>query len=240
MLSIIVPAYNEAARIGESLRSIVAYMETKGFDFEVVVVDDCSRDATASVVGDVAREDAHVRLVSHASNLGKGGAVRTGVRISKGDAVMFSDADLSTPIEELERLLPWLETHELVIASRSLPASEVVVHQPFYREWMGRIYNVFVQALVVRGIIDTQCGFKLMTRRAADAIFALARVNSFSFDVEVILIAKRLGFKVKEVPVRWINSRASKVHPVVDSLEMLLDLFRIKFYDMIGCYKKTS
>jgi dolichyl-phosphate beta-glucosyltransferase len=150
--------------------------------------------------------------------------------------VLFSDADLSTPIEEFESLLPWIESNGLVIASRSLPGSKVLVHQPFYREMMGRIYNVLVRTLAVRGLIDTQCGFKLMSRQAADDIFRRQRINSFSFDVEMILIARKLGYTVKEVPVRWINSRASKVHPVLDSLKMLLDLFRIKFYDISGFY----
>jgi dolichyl-phosphate beta-glucosyltransferase len=225
-------------RIGESLRKIIAYIQATGFDFEVIVVDDGSRDRTAEMVLEVTQEDRRVRLVKNKKNMGKGGAVRNGIRAAQGDVVLFSDADLSTPIDELERLLPWLGSHQLVIASRSLPDSNVILHQPSYREFMGRIYNRFVQALLVRGIIDTQCGFKLMTGGAAHGIFERQRINSFSFDVEMILLAKKLGFAVKEVPVRWINSRASKVHPVLDSFQMLLDLFRIKFYDILGFYGK--
>jgi dolichyl-phosphate beta-glucosyltransferase len=239
LVSVVVPAYNEQGRIEASLRRIVDYMQGAGFPFEVIVVDDGSRDRTAEVVGAMAHGDARVRLVQNRKNLGKGGAVRNGVRSSAGSVVLFSDADLSTPIEEFEELLPWLETHDLVIASRSLPGSAVLVHQPSYRELMGRIYNLLVRAFVTGGLIDTQCGFKLMSRRAADGISRLQRVNSFSFDVEMILIARRLGYAVKEVPVRWINSRASKVHPVLDSAQMLLDLFRIKFYDILGFYRKA-
>jgi len=236
---VVVPAYNEQGRIEASLQRIVDYMQGAGFTFEVIVVDDGSSDGTAEVVASLARSDARLKLVQNRKNLGKGGAVRNGVRSSGGSVVLFSDADLSTPIEEFEKLLPWLETHDLVIASRSLPDSAVLVHQPFYREFMGRIYNLLVRALVTRGLIDTQCGFKLMSRRAADGISRLQRINSFSFDVEMILIARRLGYAVKEVPVRWINSRASKVHPILDSAQMLLDLFRIKFYDIFGLYGKA-
>ena len=239
-MSVVVPAYNEEGRIGESLRKIRDYMLGRGLEFEIVVADDGSDDRTPEIVRGAAGEDPRIVLARTERNQGKGAAVRGGVRASKGDVVLFSDADLSTPIEEFENLLPWLDENPLVIASRSLPDSDVVVRQPFYREMMGRAFNVFVRLLVVRGLIDTQCGFKMMTRRAADEIFRRQRLNSFSFDVEVILIAKRLGFAVKEVPVRWINSRASKVHPIVDSIEMLLDLMRVKFYDISGCYKRSD
>jgi len=233
---VVVPAYNEQGRIEDSLLKIREYMQGAGLGFEIIVVDDGSRDRTAEIVAQLAREDSRIRLVQHRKNLGKGAAVRNGVRSSGGDAVLFSDADLSTPIEEFGNLFAWIESNELVIASRSLPDSKVLVHQPFYREMMGRIYNALVQALVFRGLIDTQCGFKLMSRRAADDIFRRQRINSFSFDVEMILIARKLGYTVKEVPVRWLNSRASKVHPVLDSVQMLLDLLRIRLYDILGFY----
>jgi len=227
-VSVVVPAYDEQGRIEDSLLKIKAYMQDAGLGFEIVVVDDGSRDRTPEIVAEFARNDPRIKLVQNRRNLGKGAAVRNGVRSSRGDVVLFSDADLSTPIQEFENLLAWIDSHELVIASRSLPDSKVLVHQPFYREMMGRTYNVFVRTLLVRGLIDTQCGFKLMTRRAADAIFRLQR----------ILIARKMGYSVKEVPVQWVNSRASKVHPVLDSVQMLLDLFRIKFYDISGFYGK--
>jgi len=212
-------------------------MDAKPFSFEIIVVDDGSRDNTSRVVDAIAREDERVRLISNQVNRGKGFAVRQGVMASRGDVILFSDADLSTPIEEFEKLLPYLSDFDLVIASRSLPDSQVLIHQPRYRELMGRIFNAFVQAMLVRGFIDTQCGFKLMTRQAAAAIFERARIDSFSFDVEIILIAKRLGFRVKDVPVRWIDSRGSRVHPIKDSAHMLLDLFKIKLYDFLGYYQ---
>jgi dolichyl-phosphate beta-glucosyltransferase len=202
------------------------------------VVDDGSTDSTSEIVTRIASEDTRVKLIVNQRNRGKGYSVRMGVMASKGDPILFSDADLSTPIEEFGRLLPHLESSSLVIASRSLPNSDVIVHQPFYREFMGRIFNILVQATLVRGLIDTQCGFKLMTREAAEGIFRHAKINSFSFDVEVILIAKRQGFGVRDVPVKWLNSPRSRVHPVKDSAHMLLDLVRIKLYDLLGFYGK--
>ena len=240
LLSIVVPAYNEAGRVGESLRRIAEYADAVGLSVEIVVVDDGSTDGTAEVVEAIGARDRRVKVVRNPRNLGKGGAVRRGVRASTGDRVLFSDADLSTPIEELEKMIPWLGTSDLVVASRSARGAQVLVHQPRYREIMGRMFNIVVRALLVRGMIDTQCGFKLMTRRAADQIFARQRIDSFSFDVEMIVIAKRLGMTVKEIPVRWVNSPASRVHPVVDSAQMLLDLFRVKAYDTLGFYRKPS
>lgn len=214
-------------------------MEGKHFDFEVIVVDDGSSDSTSEIVSTIASSDPRVRLLVNRKNMGKGNAVRRGIEASRGDVILFSDADLSTPIEEIEKLLPELGSHDFVIASRSLPASKVEVHQPPYREMMGKIFNILVRLLVMRGFIDTQCGFKLLTAKAASGILPLARVNSFSFDVELILIARRQGFGVIDVPVRWIDSRSSKVHPLFGSAQMLLDLFRIKLYDVLGYYKKA-
>jgi dolichyl-phosphate beta-glucosyltransferase len=218
----------------------VAYLAGQDAAFEIVVVDDGSTDGTAVAVERAAAGDDRVRLIKNDRNRGKGYSVRRGVRASKGDVVLFSDADLSTPIEEFDNLARFLDTYDLVIASRSLPDSNVVVHQPFYREFMGRIFNLVVRAMLVGGIIDTQCGFKLMSRQAADCIFERARIDSFSFDVEMILIARRHGFGVKDIPVRWIDSRGSRVHPVHDSAHMLLDLLRIKLYDLSGIYRNRK
>jgi dolichyl-phosphate beta-glucosyltransferase len=237
---VVVPAYNEERRIGESLAKMRSYLNGAGCDYEIIVVDDGSTDSTSDVVRRVAARDSGVRLVSNRKNRGKGYTVRRGMEEAKGETILFSDADLSTPIEEFDRLSAYLDDYDLVIASRSLPDSRVLVHQPFYRELMGRLFNVLVQVLLVRGIIDTQCGFKIMNRRAADRITGLLRIDSFSFDVEMILAARRQGLGVKDVPVRWINSPGSRVHPVRDSAQMMLDLLRIKLYDLLGYYRNEE
>jgi dolichyl-phosphate beta-glucosyltransferase len=213
-------------------------MDSIGREFEIIVVDDGSTDDTASVVEAIASGENRLRLLSNRVNRGKGFSVRRGMAESGGDVLLFSDADLSTPIEEYDKLLGYLDDYDLVLASRSLPDSDVTLHQPAYREMMGRMFNVLVQMLVLRGIIDTQCGFKLMKGRVAREIAALQRIDRFSFDVEMILIAKRLGYRYLDVPVKWINSPSSRVHPVTDSINMMLDLFRIKLYDIAGHYKK--
>jgi dolichyl-phosphate beta-glucosyltransferase len=239
-LSVVVPAYNEEGRIGASLRKIAEHLTARRLGFEIIVVDDGSTDGTSEAAGRIGGEGAPVRIIRNPANKGKGAAVRTGIAAAAGDVVLFSDADLSTPIEEIDNLLPWLDSHDLVIASRSLRDSRVEVRQPRYRELMGRMFNVAAQILLVRGLIDTQCGFKLMTRKAVDRILPRLRIDSFSFDVEMIVAARRGGLAVKEVPVRWVNSRASRVSPIYHSAQMLLDLFRIKFYDISGVYGKSD
>jgi dolichyl-phosphate beta-glucosyltransferase len=150
----------------------------------------------------------------------------------------MSDADLSTPIEEVEKLLdPILsEGYQVAIGSRALPGSDVRVHQPWYRENMGKVFNLFVQALVIGGIKDTQCGFKCFTGRAAKAIFSRQALDGFSFDVEALFIARKLGYKIKEVPIVWINSPASRVHVLRDPARMFTDLFKIRLWDLRGRY----
>ncbi len=215
-------------------------MDGIGHEFELIVVDDGSMDDTAAIVRDLSLTEPRIRLIANRVNMGKGYSVRRGILEAVGDIVLFSDADLSTPIEEYGKMLDYLSEYDLVMASRSLPESNVVIHQPAYRETMGKMFNLLVQTLIVRGIIDTQCGFKLMKTETGREIAGYLRINRFSFDVEMILVAKRLGYRCVDVPVKWINSPASRVHAVKDSLNMLLDLFRIKLYDIAGYYKKRT
>jgi dolichyl-phosphate beta-glucosyltransferase len=237
-LSVIIPAYNEEGRIGKSLETIARYLNETGYRHEVVVVDDGSEDLTTEVVEGFARGVKNFGLLKNGVNRGKGYSIRHGVLYSKGNIILMSDADLSTPIEEVEKLLdPILsEGYQVAIGSRALPGSDVRVHQPWYRENMGKVFNLFVQALVIGGIKDTQCGFKCFTGRAAKAIFSRQALDGFSFDVEALFIARRLGYRIKEVPIVWINSPASRVHVLRDPLRMFRDLWRIRLWDLRGRY----
>ncbi len=228
-LSVVIPAFDEEHRIGRSLETIHAYLLRQGYEAEILVVDDGSRDRTRDVVLDLARSLTLVRLLGYAGNRGKGFAVRTGVLAASREAVLFSDADLSTPISELDRLWPHYDAgRDVVIASRSVSRSRIVEHQPFYRENMGRMFNALVSMFVVRGFRDTQCGFKLFRRETAARLFSQLLTDGFAFDVEILLRARKLGLKVAEVGVEWHNSAPSKVRAVQDSARMLLELLRVR------------
>lgn len=227
-LSVVIPAYNEERRLGDSLRRILAYLEAQQYEWEVIVVDDGSADATGRMSEEIGR-GYPCRVVRNEPNRGKGYSIRRGMLEARGRYRLFSDADLSTPIEELDKFWPAVNDGcGMVIGSRALPESDLEVRQPFYREMMGRVFNLLVRLLLVGGIRDTQCGFKLFTAEAAQAIFPRQTLQGFAFDVELIVLARRAGFKVAEVPVRWINSPASRVSAWRDSTRMFFDLLALK------------
>lgn len=235
-LSIIVPAYNEAERIGPTLRSIEAWLRAQDFACEVLLVDDGSADETASVALS-AWEGDEFRVVTQEVNMGKGAAIRRGMLEARGDWRLFTDADNSTPIDEVEAFWPLTEQgFDVCIGSRALPDSRLEERQPFYREWMGRTFNVMVRLIAVSGLCDTQCGFKLFSRRAAEAVFPRQTLEGFAFDVECLMLARGLGLRIAEAPVRWINSPASRVSALSDSFEMFSDLVRLRrLHGKNGC-----
>jgi dolichyl-phosphate beta-glucosyltransferase len=228
-LSIVIPAYNEERRLPGTLERIRAHVGGPGYDAEIIVVDDGSRDGTLKTVRKLRDSMPFLRDVSYGANRGKGYAVRAGVAAATKDAILFSDADLSTPIEDLEKLWGWYgRGWDVVIASRALPGSLREKRQPLYRELMGDVFRWLVSLLVVRGFRDTQCGFKLFRASAARRIFERVRTDGFAFDVEVLMRARELGYRTAEVPVVWRDSPASRVRPVRDSARMLLDLLRMR------------
>lgn len=226
-LSVVVPAYNEAERLGPSLRRVVDYLADRRLASEVLVVDDGSADATADVARRFAADG--VRLLCHAENRGKGAAVRTGVLASSGERVLLSDADLSTPIEELAKLEPHLASADLVFGSRAVKrGAQLDRRQPRYRELMGKTFNLLIRILGVRGIYDTQCGFKLLRGEVARDLFRGMTLDGFAYDVELILAARRRGCRIDEVGVAWSNSPASTVDPIRSSMAMLRDVVRLR------------
>ncbi|MDW8051513.1 MAG: glycosyltransferase family 2 protein [Armatimonadota bacterium] len=228
-LSVVIPAYNEAERIERTLQRIVEYLDSRGESYEILVVSDGSTDATEALVERFAQTHPQVQLLAYQPNRGKGYAVRYGILRARGERILFSDADLATPIEELEKLEPYLERgYAIAIGSRPLRESQLIVRQPLYREMAGRAFNKLVQLLAVRGIHDTQCGFKLFTREAAHDIFSRCRFDSFSFDFEALYYAQRLGYRIAEVPIRWMHQEGSKVRLLRDGLRMLRDLIWLR------------
>ncbi len=234
-LSLVIPAYNEERRIGDTLVKAEAYLATCGYGAEIVVVDDGSSDATAELIR---CSFPGARLLSYGKNRGKGHAVKTGMLAARGDFRVFYDADGSTPIEELGKLWPHFEDGaDIVIGSRSLPDSDVEIRQRFLREHMGRAFNHLLKCILHEPFVDTQCGFKGFTAAATETVFSRQRMEGFSFDSELLFIALLRGLRVDEVPVRWRNSPDSRVRIVGDSLRMFLDLFRIRWDGLLGRYR---
>jgi len=230
---VVIPAFNEATRLPASLRALIAYLEKWGRTFEILVVDDGSTDETAARAQEAG---AVVKLLRNERNRGKGFSVRRGMVEASGERRLMTDADLSTPIVELSRLMAKLdEGYDIAVASRALRGAEIEVHQSFLRENAGRLFNLMVRILVLDGLKDTQCGFKLFTARAAEAAFNLARLDGFCFDVEALFIARKQGARIAEIPVRWRNDAATRVS-LVPGLRAFSDLLRIRLNDLAGRY----
>jgi dolichyl-phosphate beta-glucosyltransferase len=229
VISLVIPAYNERDRIPETLARVREYLDGAGEEYEVIVADDGSTDATVGFVESMTESWPELSVIALPRNQGKGAAVRAGMLRARGEHRAFSDADLSTPIEELPRLRERLHGNcTVAIASRALPASTIGVHQPGRRETMGRTYNRLVQLLVLPGLHDTQCGFKVFTAEAAVACFEPLRSRGFGFDAEALVRARRKGWEIAEVPVRWDHRDDSRVSALRDSGMVLLDLIRLR------------
>lgn len=229
-LTVVVPAYNEEKRLGATLKRMLAYFDEQGSPFEILVVDDGSTDGTAGLVETISACRKEVQLVSYKANRGKGYAVRQGMLAGRGERLLLSDADLATPIEEVEKLIAKLNAgYDIAIGSRDVQGSELIKHQSILRELGGKTFNKLVQLIAVPGIHDTQCGFKLFTRGAAQSVFSRCTVDHFAFDVEVLFVAIRVfGFRVAETPIRWAHQEGSSVVFWRDAFRMAKTLFKIR------------
>lgn len=237
-LSVIIPAYNEEKRIRKTLETILLYMDKKKHNYEIIVVNDGSTDKTKEVVHELAKErNKKIKILDNSTNKGKGYSIKQGFLAATKLWILFTDADLSTPIEEVETSIRYAGNAAVVIGSRNLPMSHIMVKQPFIRSTLGKIFPFFVRLLLLPQIYDSQCGFKLFRKDVAAAIAQRQRIDGFCFDAEQLYIAQLLGFLIQEVPVTWSNDERTKIRIVRDSLQMFFDLLQIRWNGWIGRYK---
>ncbi|HOW88524.1 MAG TPA: glycosyltransferase family 2 protein [Candidatus Omnitrophota bacterium] len=227
-LSVVIPAYNEAERLPQTLDSILGFLKQQSYDSEIVVSDDGSSDQTVQVAEEKLRDFPH-QILKTPRNRGKGHAVRQGMLAAKGEYVLFTDADLSTPISEVLRFIAHLlKDQDVVIGSRALPESQVEIHQNFLRETMGKIFNRIARLWAFQGVHDSQCGFKCFRKGVAHDLFSAQKLDGFSFDVEIIYLAQKRGYRILELPVVWRNSPKSRVQVLRDPFLMFRDVLRIR------------
>jgi dolichyl-phosphate beta-glucosyltransferase len=240
-LSIIIPAYNEERRLPKTLEQIGAYLHARPQRAEIIVVDDGSSDATASLVMGYREKYPGLRLVSNGRNRGKGFSVRHGTLEARGEIALFTDSDLSTPIEEADKLLVALREkgYDGAIGSRAMDSSLIEVHQSPFREHAGVLFNRTVRWIAGIGFSDTQCGFKAFRREKAKIIFEQQRIEGFGFDPEILFLAKRHGLRVAEIPVRWSHDSATKVHVIADGIRMFFELLVIRWNALRGLYPRS-
>lgn len=235
--SVVIPAYNEEKRIVRTLDEAHSFLVGKGKSFEIIVVSDGSSDDTKAVVVNYSKQAPEVRLLQLAQNRGKGYAVKRGVLEARGELVLFCDADGSTPFAEFDKLEAALQQGvDIVIGSRALRSEDSQVQTVWYRKFMGRVFNSLVNLLIVPGIADTQCGFKLFRHEVAVRVFSLLTAERFSFDVELLFLARKCGFSIREIAVNWYNVPGSKVNLIKDSFSMFVDILRFRVNYLLGRY----
>lgn len=237
-LSVIIPAYNEELRLPATLERIAAYLQASGREAEILVVDDGSKDRTAAVAESLRGRIPSLRVVSNGVNRGKGYSVRHGMQEARGRIALFTDADLSAPIEEAGKLIDALETYDVAIGSRAMDRSLISVHETPFREFAGIIFNKIVRIILWLPFVDTQCGFKAFRRERCSIIFDQQTIERFGFDPELLYLARHHGLRAVEIPVRWGHSPATKVSMLRDSLQMFVDVFKIRWNSLLGRYPR--
>jgi glycosyltransferase involved in cell wall biosynthesis len=237
--SIVIPAYNEAGRIPATLRSVVDCIRQRGWSAEVIVVDDGSTDATAQVVRDIAASAPEVRLMQNPGNRGKGYSVRAGMLQALGEVAMFTDADLSAPMEEAEGLFAAIANGaDIAIGSRWMDRGRQTHRQPFYRQFFGRCFNAVTRLVMGLQFADTQCGFKAFTRAAAQTVFQLQTIERWGFDPEILFIALKRGYRIQEVPVSWAHDERTRMSYLKDGMKMLEEIAIVRWNALLGRYGK--
>ena len=235
--SIVIPAYNESARIGRTLERILAHVRERNWNAEFVVVNDGSTDGTAALVREIASQVGNLVLIENPGNRGKGYSVRNGMLHASGEIVLFSDADLSSPIEEADKLFAALEAGaDVAIGSRWLRAELQTERQPLHRQLFGRIFNLLLRMILGLRYKDTQCGFKAFTQRAVQLIFPPQQIERWGFDPELLFLARKFGLKVEEVPVAWAHREGTTIHPLRDGIRMFGEMLKVRWFSISGKY----
>ena len=237
-LSIVVPCYKEEKRLKKIIGAIKAYKKTKNFAIETVIVVDGSPDKTTDVARELTAEMDNVNIIDRQENRGKGYSVKEGVLAARGRYILFADADNSTPLQQVNKLLKFTDGYDVVIGSRYCKDGRLAHPQPIHRIIGSRVLNIIIQLLAARGIKDTQCGFKLFERNAAQQIFSKQTFDRFSFDIELLAIARKLGYRVKEAGITWYDDPHSTVNPIKDGLAMIRDAWQVRKNILAGKYKK--
>jgi dolichyl-phosphate beta-glucosyltransferase len=236
-LTVVVPVYNEHKRMESGFANLFPYLQKNFMKWEVIYVDDGSTDQTYQKLLEAQSEQPGLRIIRNVKNAGKGNAVRRGLEEGKGDILLFSDADFSSPIEEAEKLLDAISSgYDIAIASRGMTNSNIEVAQHWMRETMGKVFNLIIRTLLPLHYQDTQCGFKMFRREAARSIVSRMKMDGFAFDVEMLVIAQVLRMKVIEIPITWRDAKGSKVHPIKSSLQMFQDVIKIRYRLATGSY----
>lgn len=239
--SIVIPAFNEEKRITRGLDQVLAFVAQHGWNAEVIVVNDGSRDGTAEIVREYAHRNPKVRLLENPGNRGKGYSVRNGVLHSVGDMVLFTDADLSAPIEQATKLFAEIDAGaDVAIGSRWLRPETMIERQSILRQIAGRLYNIINRVLLGLPYRDTQCGLKAFTKKAAHEVFSRQKIERWGFDPEILFIARKCKYRIAEVPVLWAHDDRSKINPLVDGIKMFGEVLRIRWYGISGKYHLRS
>jgi glycosyltransferase involved in cell wall biosynthesis len=237
----VIPAYNESVRIRPTLDALLRHTQEQKWEAEILVVNDGSTDTTAQIVREYNRSHPQILLLENPGNRGKGYSVRNGMLHARGDICLFTDADLSSPIEEAQKLFDTIgRGADIAIGSRWLRVELQTERQPLYRQLFGRIFNLALRVILGLRFADTQCGFKAFRREAAQRIFPLQKIERWGWDPEILFLARRAGLRVEEVPVLWAHSEGTRLHPLRDGLKMFLEVLRIRWYAMVGDYTAAT
>jgi len=240
-LSIVIPAYNEESKIIATLESIIDFLSKKNYSYEIIVVDDGSRDNTYHITKNFAEKNKNVLVLKNQKNEGKGSAIKKGVMSAQGEYILFMDADHSTPINEIDKMLSWLESNKhygFVFGSRYVNGAKILIKEPFLRILLGKIYHYIVKIFILRGVKDYNCGFKVFRKEVAKTLFSQLSCKDYTFDVELLLLSKLLGYRFKEIPVVWTHNIHSKVRPFIDGIKSFFGILKIKINYYRGLYKK--